>query len=150
NGLTFTDIRSTTTNPDQATGNPQTLKVAIAASAASQTLSVSSASTANSLTLTITLGTDGSGNVTSTASDVKALIAANANSSADVSVTLEGTGAGLVVANQAAQNVTTGAANGSLTFQSQDFGSAQFVGIKVLQGTLATTAGSLLGAAASR
>lgn len=150
NGLKFTDIRNATTNPDQGTGQTQTLKVAIAASAASQTLSVSSASTANSLTLTITLGTDGSGNVTSSASDVKALIAANANSSADVSVTLEGTGAGLVVANQAAQNVTTGAANGSLTFQSQDFGSSQFVGINVLQGTLATTAGSLLGTASSR
>ena len=150
NGLTFTDIRSTATDPSQATGNPQTLKVAIAAATATQTLSVSSASTANSLTLTITLGTDGSGNVTSSASDVKALIAASGISSADVSVTLEGNGTGLVVDNQAAQNVTTGAKNGSLTFQSQDFGSSQFVGINVLQGTLATTAGSLTGAAASR
>ncbi len=150
NGLTFTDIRSAATDPSQATGNPQTLKVAIAASANSQTLSVSSASTANSLTLTITLGTDGSGNVTSTASDVKALIAASGVSSTDVSVTLEGNGTGTVVAGQAAQNVTTGAKNGSLTFQSQDFGSSQFVGINVLQGTLATTAGSLTGTASSR
>jgi flagellin len=150
NGLTFTDIRSEATDPSQATGNPQTLKVAIAAAGDTQTLSVSSASTANSLTLTITLGTNGTGTVTSTASDVKALIAASGVSSADVSVTLEGTGAGLVAAGQAAQNVTTGAVNGSLTFQSQDFGSSQFVGIKVLQGTLATTAGSLTGAASSR
>ena len=56
NGLTFTDIRNVTTNPDDATTNTQTLKVAVAAATASQTLSVSSASTANSLTLTITLG----------------------------------------------------------------------------------------------
>jgi flagellin len=150
NGLTFTDIRNATTNPDEGTGNAQTLKVAIAASADSQTLSVSSASTANSLTLTVTLGTNATGTVTSTASDVKALIAASANSSNFVSVTLEGTGAGLVTAGQAAQNVTTGAKNGSLTFQSQDFGSTQFVGINVLQGTLATTAGSLGGATSSR
>ncbi len=150
NGLTFTDIRSTATDPSQATGNAQTLKVAIAAAGDTQTLSVSSASTANSLTLTITLGTNGTGTVTSTASDVKALIASSGISSADVSVTLEGNGTGLVVDNQAAQNVTTGAKNGSLTFQSQDFGSSQFVGINVLQGTLATTAGSLTGAASSR
>jgi flagellin len=150
NGLTFTDIRSQATNPDQAVGNAQTLKVDIAAAAATNTLSVTSASTANSLTLTITLGTDGSGNVTSTASDVKALIAANANSSGFVSVTLDGNGTGLVVGGQGPTNVTTGAKNGSLTFQSQDFGSAQFVGIKVLQGTLATNQGSVAGTAASR
>jgi flagellin len=150
NGLTFTDIRSTTNNPNQGTGNPQTLSVGIAASADSQTLSVSSASTANSLTLTITLGTDGSGNVTSTASDVKALIASSGISSGFVSVTLDGNGTGTVVANQAAQAVTTGAKNGSLTLQSQDFGSAQFVGVNVLQGAFATTTGSLAGAAASR
>ena len=37
-----------------------------------------------------------------------------------------------------------------MTFQSQDFGSSQFVGINVLQGTLATHTGSLTGAASSR
>ncbi|HEV8067111.1 MAG TPA: flagellin [Planctomycetaceae bacterium] len=150
NGLTFTDIRSQAGNPDQATGNAQTLKVDIAAAAATQTLSVSSASTANSLTLTVTLGTDGSGNVTSTASDVKALLASSAVSSGFVSVTLDGNGTGTVVGGQGPTNVTTGAKNGTLTFQSQDFGSAQFVGIKVLQGTLATTQGSVGGTTSSR
>jgi len=150
NGLTFTDIRSEANNPDQATGNAQTLKVDIAAAGDTQTLSVSSASTANSLTLTVTLGTDGSGNVTSTASDVKALLASSAISSGFVSVTLDGNGSGTVVAGQGPTNVTTGAKNGSLTFQSQDFGSAQFVGLKVLQGTLATTQGSVGGTTSSR
>jgi flagellin len=111
---------------------------------------VSSASTANSLTLTVTLGTDGSGNVTSTASDVKALLASSAVSSGFVSVTLDGNGTGTVVGGQGPTNVTTGAKNGTLTFQSQDFGSAQFVGIKVLQGTLATTQGSVGGTTSSR
>jgi flagellin len=149
NGLTFTDIRTETSNPTEGV-NPQTLSVSFAASADSQSLSVSSASTATTLSLTVTLGTNATGTVTSTASDVKALIDASANSSAFVSVTLEGTGAGLVKAGQAAQNVTTGAANGSLTFQSQDYGSSQFVGINVLQGTLATTQGSLTGTASNR
>jgi flagellin len=150
NGLTFTDIRSEATDPDEATGNPQTLKVDFAAASDTQTLSVSSASTANSLTLTVTLGTDGTGNVTSTASDVKALIAGSVNSSGIVSVTLDGNGSGTVVAGQGPTNVTTGAKNGSLTFQSQDFGSSQFVGINVLQGALATTQGSLGGTTSSR
>ena len=150
NGLTFTDIRSEATDPDEATGNPQTLKVDFAAASDTQTLSVSSASTANSLTLTVTLGTDGTGNVTSTASDVKALIAGSVNSSGLVSVTLDGNGSGTVVAGQGPTNVTTGAKNGSLTFQSQDFGSSQFVGINVLQGALATTQGSLGGTTSSR
>src|SRR5580704_11398064 len=44
NGLTFTDIRSEATDPDEATGNPQTLKVDFAAASDTQTLSVSSAS----------------------------------------------------------------------------------------------------------
>jgi flagellin len=151
NGLTFSDIRSQATNPDQATGNAQTLKIQVSNSVvANQTLSVSSASTANSLTLTVTLGTNGTGNVTSTASEVKALINSNANSSGSVSVTLVGNGTGTVVANQGPTNVTTGAKNGTLTFTSQDFGSSQFVGIKVLQGTLATTQGSVGGTASSR
>ncbi len=149
NGLQFTDIRNSSSNPDQGV-NPVTLSVSFAAAAATQTLSVSSASSASGISLTVTLGTDGSGNVTSTASDVKALIESSANSSGFVSVTLEGNGTGLVTAGQAAQDVNTGAKNGSLTFQSQDFGSSQFVGINVLQGTLATTAGSLGGTAASR
>jgi len=150
NGLVFTDIRNETTNPDQATGQTQTLKVAFAAAGDSDALSVSSASTANSLTLTVTLGTNATGGVTSTASDVKALIDGSANSSNFVSVTLEGSGAGTVVAGQGPTAVTTGAKNGSLTFQSQDFGSSQFVGLNVLQGTLATTQGSLAGTASSR
>jgi flagellin len=149
NGLQFTDIRTKTSNPGEGV-NPQTLSVSFAAASDTQTLSVSSASTATTLSLTVTLGTNATGTVTSTASDVKALIDSSANSSGFVAVTLEGNGTGLVTAGQAAQNVTTGAKNGSLTFQSQDFGSSQFVGINVLQGTLATTAGSLGGASSSR
>ena len=145
NGLAFTDIRNATSNPDDGATNTQTLKIAIATSAANQNLSVSSSSTSNSITLTITLGTNSGGSVTSTASEVKALIASSANSSSYVSVTKEGSGAGVVVANQAAQNVTTGATNAYLTLQSQDFGSSQFVGVNVLQGTFATTSGAATG-----
>jgi flagellin len=148
NDLTLTDVR--TTNTDNAQNITQALKVVIVQKAASQTLAVSSSSTANDVTLSITLGTDGSNAVTSTASDVKALLQSDANSSNYVSVTYEGTGAGLVDANQALAAITSGAKDASLTFQSHDFGSAQFVGIKLLQGTFATTTGSIGGSAADR
>ncbi len=87
--------------------------------------------------------------VTSTASDVKALINSSANSSGFVQVTLEGNGAG-TVASAGTSKTETGAKNGSLTLQSQDFGSSQFVGVNVLSGTFATATGSVGGTAASR
>ncbi len=109
---------------------------------------MSSTSTSNSVTLTITLGTSGA-TVTSTASEVKALINSSANSSGYVQVTLEGSGAG-AVASAGTSKTESGAINGSLTLQSQDFGSSQFVGVNVLSGTFATATGSVGGTAASR
>lgn len=146
--LTFTDVRST--NGDNAENITQVLKVAIAAKSSGATLDVTSSSTATELLLTITLGTDATNNVTSTASDVKALIASDADSSDFVSTTIEGDGTGLVTDNQTAQAVTSGAQDASLTFRSKDFGSNEFVGINVLQGAFATTKTSVTGAASSR
>ncbi|MBW3542011.1 MAG: hypothetical protein KY476_17210 [Planctomycetes bacterium] len=125
----------------------QTLRIAIAAAAPSQTLDVASASTATELTLTITLATDAGGLVTSSANDVKARLLSDADSSDFVLVTVEGTGAGTVDAGLAAES-TTGQDNAFLTFRSSDFGSDQFVGINVLQGTFATT--NLSAAASTR
>jgi flagellin len=148
NGTVFTDIQSQATNPDQGVQTkPVTIKFATAA--ANQNLSVSSSSTSNSVTLTITLGTDGAAAVTSTASEVKALINASATSSGFVHVSLEGSGASAVAA-AGTSKTETGGKNGSLTLQSQDFGSSQFVGVSVLQGTFATTIGSAGGTAQSR
>lgn len=148
NDLTFTDIRST--NDDNAENITQVLKVEILAAASGKTLAVTSSSTASELKLTVTLGTSAANAVTSTASDVKALLAASANSSDFVSVTYEGDGTGTIAAAGASGNVTSGATDAFLTFRSSDFGSDQFVGINVLQGTLATTTGSVGGSAASR
>ncbi|HEV7998230.1 MAG TPA: flagellin, partial [Planctomycetaceae bacterium] len=148
NGLTFTDIQSKANNPNQGV-NTQPVTIKFATAAANQNLSVSSTSTSNSITLTITLGTDGAAAVTSTASDVKALINASATSSGYVSVSLEGSGAGTVV-GAGTSKTESGGTNGSLTLQSQDFGSSQFVGVSVLQGTFATNAGSVGGTASSR
>jgi flagellin len=145
NGLVFTDIQGKAAG--QAV-NTQKVTVKFATASANQNLAVSSTSTSNSVTLTITLGTNGSSAVTSTASDVKALINANAASSGYVNVTLEGSGAGTVVANQS--QTEAGAKNGSLTLQSQNYGSSQYVGINVLQGTFATAEGSVGGTASSR
>jgi flagellin len=147
NDLIFSDART-------GNGFTQTVKVEIVQRSSAQTLAVSSASTATDITLTITLGTDGANATTSTAADVKALLESDANSSDYVSVTVEGTGAGTVVAADAGAvapvSINTGATNAFLTFTSQDYGSDQFVGIKVLQGTLATTQDSVGGAAADR
>jgi flagellin len=147
NDLIFTDARG-------LDGSAQTVKVEIVQkSASNSTLGVTSSSTASEIKLTITLGVN-AGATTSSASDVKALLESDANSSAYVSVTYEGTGAGTVTAADAGAvapvSINTGADNASLTFTSQDFGSDQFVGLKVLQGTLATTSGSVGGAAAER
>jgi flagellin len=150
NDLTFTDIRNQTSNPDDATVNGKTLKVQIVAASASQTLAVSSTSTATDITLSITLGTDSGSAVTSTASDVKQLLQTNAASSSYVAVSYEGDGSGLVAASQALASVTSGAKDAYLSFQSQDFGSSQFVGVDVLQGAFSTTTGSTGGNVASR
>jgi flagellin len=148
NGLTFTDTQSKAANPNQGVQTqPVTIKFATAA--ANQALSVSSTSTSNSVTLTITLGTNGSGNVTSTGSEVKALINTSANSSGYVQVTLGGSGAG-VVASAGTSKTETGGTNGTLTLLSQDYGSSQFVGVNVLAGTFATTTGSVGGTASDR
>jgi len=148
NDLTFTDIRST--NGDNAESLTQVLKVEIVAKSSGATLGVASSSTASELKLTVTLGTAALTTVTSNASDVKALLASSANSSDFVSVTFEGTGAGLVGDNVSATNINSGAVDAFLTFRSQDFGSDQFVGISVLQGTFVTTALSVGGSAAAR
>ncbi len=148
NDLTFTDIR--TTNTDNAENITQVLKVEIVQKAPTNALAVTSSSTATELKLSITLGTDGANNVTSTASDVKALLESSANSSDFVSVTYEGTGAGLVTANQAVANITSGAVDAFLTFRSENFGSDEFVGVNVLQGTFVTTKTSVSGAASRR
>jgi len=148
NGLVFTDTQSEATNPDQGVQTqPVTIKFATAA--ANQNLSVASTSTSNSVTLTITLGTNSAAAVTSTASEVKALIGSSANSSGFVSVTLEGSGAGKIAA-AGTSKTETGGTNGTLTLQSQDFGSSQFVGVNVLSGTFATNAGSVGGTASDR
>lgn len=131
-------------------GSAQTVKVQIATAASNTVLAVSSSSTASEILLTVTLGTDGTATVTSTASDVKALLNTDANSSDYVSVSYEGTGAGLVDGGLGPVSVNTGAVDGYLSFTSKDFGSDQFVGFKVLQGTLATTQDSVGGAAADR
>jgi len=152
NDLTFTDIR--TTNGDNAENITQVLKVEIVVRASGATAAVTSSSTASELKLTLTLGTTAGNVTTSSASDVKALIAGSANSSNFVSVTFEGTGAGTVTAADAGAvapvNVTSGAVDAFLTFKSKDFGSREFVGIKVLQGSLATTKTSTTGAASER
>lgn len=75
--------------------------------------------------ITVSLATDGSGNITSTANEVKAAVDAHAEASALVAVTVEGTGAG--VTNAEAKATLTGGVNvtageiGSLRFDDTNF-----------------------------
>lgn len=148
NDLTFSDVR--TTNDDNAENITQVLKVEFVAAGASDTLAVNSSSTATEILLQVTLATDAGSVVTSTAADVKALLAADANSSDYVSATVEGDGTGLVGAGSGELEITSGATDAFLTFRSSEFGSSQFVGVKTLQGTFSTTQDSVAGAAADR
>ena len=90
--LTFTDIRST--NDDNAENITQVLKVEIVVRASGNALGVTSSSTTAELKLTVTLGASAANATTSNASDVKALLESDANSSLFVSVTFEGDGSG--------------------------------------------------------
>lgn len=148
NDLTFSDVR--TTNDDNAENITQVLKVEFVAAGASDTLAVNSSSTSTEILLQVTLATDGGSVVTSTAADVKALLAADANSSDYVAATVEGDGSGLVGAGSGELEITSGATDAFLTFRSSEFGSSQFVGVKTLQGSFSTTQDSVSGAAADR
>ena len=97
----------------------------------------------NGTAITVNLATDSSGNIatTETATLLSAAINANAQAGALVNVTTTGTGFGagngLVAATGGAQTLT-GGVNGTLTLSSTDYGSAQFVGLNVLNGTFQT------------
>jgi len=150
NGIKVNDIQAPPTNPDSSGSETQTVTVKFAAAAANDTLGVASTSTATTVTLTVTLGAGAGATVTSTASSIKALLDTNANSSGYVSVTLEGNGSAAASYAGTSKALSSNQANAFLTFQSQDFGSAQFVGVSALTGTFTTTVGSVGGAQASR
>lgn len=114
------------------TGNTNaTVNFVVSGTNTAQSISV------NGNAITVNLATDANGNVTSaeTASTIAAAINGNATAAALVTATAAGDGSGLVGATQNPVALTQGA---KLQLTSSDFGSSQFVGVQVLNGTFQT------------
>jgi flagellin len=114
---------------------------------ASSTLAVSSITLeANGdQTIAVNLGTTAGSVINSTGEQVRALLAGNAEVSALVTASNMGDGSAVVDADAV---VIADGTDGTLTLESTNFGSAEFVDLNVLSGTFATTDPST--AAASR
>jgi flagellin len=94
-GLTITDGRAT----DSTATFDDPLAIVLANSGASQTLSAGFAASGDGGTLTVTLATDADGNVTSTAAEIRDLLANNADSNiSQYQVAVSGDGSGVVQA----------------------------------------------------
>jgi len=91
----------------------------------------------NGNAITVNLATDANGNVagTETATQIASAINGDVNASALVTATASGAGTGLVSATQTPVELSNGA---TLQLTSSDFGSHQFVGVQVLNGTFQT------------
>jgi flagellin len=128
-GLKFTDARQNAGASDTA----ETVNFVVAGNNTARSISV------NGTAITVNLATDANGNVanTETATSIAASITGNAQAGALVSVAQVGNGTGVVASSGGAQT-TAGGVNATLTLTSTDFGSQQFVGIKVLNGTFQT------------
>lgn len=132
--ITLTDARATQGNGSFS----NRVHVNLTDAGASQTLAINSITLeANGdQTIDITLGTNGGGAITSTAGAITTLMGANAEVSALATAANAGTGAGVVVAST---NIIADGTDGTLTLESTNFGSAEFVDLNVLNGTFATT-----------
>ncbi len=144
--LVITDARGLDTS------NGQTVKLVIASTAAgNQALDITSSSTSTEITITVTLETNASSVSQTTGTDLIAALASDADSSGLVSAALAAgnDGSGVISFNINAGSLDV-ATDASLTFSSNDFGSAEFVGVKALQGTFTTTTVSTSGSASER
>jgi flagellin len=130
NALQFTDARQNAGASDPAV----TVNFVAGAGTAARSIAV------NGTAITVTLATTGGVvDATETATSVAASITGNASASALVTVADAGAsnGTGVVVDSAGAQTLT-GGVDGVITLNSTDFGSKQFVGIQVLNGTFQT------------
>ncbi|QDT76863.1 B-type flagellin [Gimesia maris] len=132
--LTFTDARSS----DSILGDTnQNINISfVDPSGASQALGVTVSNNATDINIVVSLATDGNSAITSTASDIKTLLDANADANAYVSTAVEGAGAGVVEA--AASAALAGGTDAYLTFSANNYGADEFVDVNVLSGTFDT------------
>ncbi|MCC7419209.1 MAG: hypothetical protein IT428_02895 [Planctomycetaceae bacterium] len=107
--ISFTDGRATDANA-VFTNN---LSVVFQNAGASQTLGAAFAANGDGGTLTVTLATDANGNITSTANDIKTLIANHADANISGNFILETSGDGTGVVQAFGSTNLTGGANGA-------------------------------------
>jgi len=97
----------------------------------------------NGTAITVNLATDSTGNIatTETATSLSNYINSNSQAGALVNVTTAGTGSGAgngLVADSGGAQTLSGGTNATLTLTSTDYGSSQFVGLTVLNGSFQT------------
>ncbi|MBI3862034.1 MAG: hypothetical protein HY290_09075 [Planctomycetia bacterium] len=128
-GIHFTDARQNAGASDTAV----TVNFVVSGNNTARSISVSGTA------ITVNVATDANGNVanTETATSIATSIGANSQSSALVTTSQLGNGTGLVASSSGAQSLT-GGVNATLTLTSTDYGSQQFVGLSVLNGTFQT------------
>jgi len=137
-GSNIGDLKVTDARQDAgASDTPVSINFVVSGNNTARSISV------NGTAITVNLATNATGGVATseTSTAIAAAINANAQAGALVNVTTVasnyGAGTGLVGSSSGAQTLT-GGTNATLTLTSTDYGSSQFAGINVLNGTFQT------------
>jgi len=134
-GSNIGDLKVTDARQDAgASDTPVTINFVVAGNNTARSISV------NGTAITVNLATNATGGIATseTASALATYINTNAQAGALVNVTTTGTGYGAgngLVGSSGGAQTLTGGVNGTLTLSSTDYGSQQFVGLNVLNGT---------------
>ncbi|HAW28634.1 MAG TPA: hypothetical protein DCY03_11030 [Planctomycetaceae bacterium] len=132
--LTFTDARTS----DSVLGDTgQNIRISfVDPSANSAAANITFSNTNSDITIVVSLATLANGDISSTATSVKALLDGNADTNSLVSSAVEGDGSGVVDAAAAA--ALSGGTDAYLTFSANNYGADEFVDVNVLSGTFDT------------
>ncbi len=132
--LTFTDARTS----DSVLGDTgQNIRISfVDPSANSAAANITFSNTNSDITIVVSLATLANGDISSTATSIKALLDGNADTNSLVSSAVEGDGSGVVDAAAAA--ALSGGTDAYLTFSANNYGADEFVDVNVLSGTFDT------------
>ncbi|WP_278472950.1 flagellin [Gimesia maris] len=132
--LTFTDARTS----DSVLGDTgQNIRISfVDPSSNSAAANITFSNTNSDITIVVSLATLANGDISSTATSIKALLDGNADTNSLVSSAVEGDGSGVVDAAAAA--ALSGGTDAYLTFSANNYGADEFVDVNVLSGTFDT------------
>ena len=132
--ITFTDARTS----DSVLGDTgQNIRISfVDPSANSASANITFNNTNTDINIIVSLATLANGDISSNATQIKALLDGNGDTNALVSSAVEGDGSGVVDAAAAA--ALAGGTNAYLTFNASNYGSDEFVDVNVLSGTFNT------------